>query len=333
MPASVKKLKAQKAAPKDRIVLPDGRLLGFAQYGAPEGLPVFAFHGTPGSRFMLRAGDATARRSGVRLIAPERPGYGLSSFQGQRTLSHWAADTTALADALGIPTFAVAGISGGGPYAAACAALLPDRVLATALVSPVGPMAGPERPAKIGRGHYSTFQLLPRVPHFYRGAFNFGRLAFLYAPLAIYAFLMSRAGPQDWRILSRREVRLSLLRGVAEGVRPGIRGAVEEMRIFSQPWNLPLGDIKSPCFLWQGTADRNVPPAAALRLGELIPGCRVQKLEGAGHYWIFDHLAEVLETLRNASTESPLYKPASSATMEKGSNMNQKAAKRMKRSR
>jgi len=330
MPVSTKKPKASKSL-KDQIVLSDGRTLGFGEYGAPDGLPVFAFHGTPGSRFMLRAGDATARRAGVRLIAPERPGYGLSSYQRNRTLKGWADDVAALADALGVGTFAVAGISGGGPYAAASAALLPERVLAAALISPVGPMAGPERPDKIGRAHYSTFQLLPRVPHFYRGAFNFGRLAFLYAPLPIYALIMSRAAPQDWKILSRKEVRLSLLGGVAEGVRPGVRGALEEMRIFSRPWDLPLADIKAPCFLWQGMADRNVPPAAALRLGELIPGCHVTKVESAGHYWVFDHLAEVLETLKAAAQKSSLSKAKPGANVKTTITKKPKAAKRMKR--
>ncbi|MDX2264009.1 MAG: alpha/beta fold hydrolase [Hyphomicrobiales bacterium] len=291
--------------PSDRFTLPDGRTLGYAEYGAPDGLPVFAFHGTPGSRFMLRAGDPIARAEGVRLIAPERPGYGLSTPQPGRTLADWPRDVAALARALGVQRYAVLGISGGGPYAAACAALLPEAVAAAAMVCPVGPVAGPERPPRIGARHYSTFQLLPRAPLVYRGAFNVGRLGFLHAPLAIYALLMARAGPEDWRILSRRDVRLSLLSGVSEGVRPGVRGALDEMRVFSQAWRLPLSDIRAPCFLWQGMRDRNVPPEAALRLGELIPQCRVVRLENAGHYWIFDNFGHVLNTLKDAVAATP----------------------------
>jgi pimeloyl-ACP methyl ester carboxylesterase len=298
----------------ETITLSDGRVLGFAEYGDPAGMPVFAFHGTPGSRLMLRAGDGKAKAAGVRLIAPERPGFAFSTFQPNRTLVGWTRDVEALADHLRVGRFAVAGISGGGPYAAACAALLPKRVTAAALISPVGPMCGPDRPPRIGAAHYSTFQLLPNVPYLYRGAFNIGRLGFLHSPLLMYAMIMSRVGPRDWRILSRRDVRLSLLTGVAEGVRPGVRGVIEELRVFSRPWDLPWADITAPCFLWQGTADRNVPPAAAFRLGELIPGCRVTRLEGAGHYWIFDHLGDVLETLVAASKASPAVKTADKLT-------------------
>ncbi|NJM35160.1 MAG: alpha/beta hydrolase [Rhodomicrobium sp.] len=130
------------------IALPDGRLIGYAEYGDPHGVPIIGMHGTPGSRLMFRIADETARGLGIRLIAPERPGFGLSSFQGRFTLSSFAADIGHFADALGIERFAVAGISGGGPYAAAVAALLPERVTALGLISPVGPMAGAQRTDK-----------------------------------------------------------------------------------------------------------------------------------------------------------------------------------------
>lgn len=76
------------AAAEDRhIVLSDGRKLGYSEYGAQRGLPVLGFHGTPGSRFMFRLVHEPARRLGLRIIAPERPGFGLSTFQHNRTLA------------------------------------------------------------------------------------------------------------------------------------------------------------------------------------------------------------------------------------------------------
>lgn len=143
--------------------LPDGRHLGYAEYGDPAGLAIIGFHGTPGSRLMFQLADSAARELGLRLLAPERPGFGISTYQKNRTLASYAADIAAFADRLGIKRFAVAGISGGGPYAAACAALLPERVTALALVSPVGPMAGAEKPKSIGKGHFFAFRISPRV--------------------------------------------------------------------------------------------------------------------------------------------------------------------------
>jgi len=114
--------------------LEDGRTLGYAEYGAPDGRPVFVFHGFPGSRLTWSAFDPQdcAGELGLRVIAPERPGYGLSEFQRGRELLDWPEDVLALADPLGLERFAVLGLSGGGPYAAACAFKIPARLVATA---------------------------------------------------------------------------------------------------------------------------------------------------------------------------------------------------------
>jgi pimeloyl-ACP methyl ester carboxylesterase len=283
------------------VALPDGRRIGYAEYGDPDGAPIIGMHGTPGSRLMFRIAHEPARALGIRLIAPERPGFGLSSFQSRFTLASVARDVGDFADVLGLRRFAVAGISGGGPYAAAAAALLPERVTALGLISPIGPMAGAERPKGIGPGHYFAFKITPRVPPFLAAVLLFGRFAFLYAPHLIFGFIMSRAAPGDWSILSRREVRQNLLSGVAEGCRPGVRASLRELTLFSSPWGVPLDHIHAPAFLWQGLSDRNVPVAAARRLGELIPDCRVTLIEKGGHYWIFDNIVTVLDTLAKAA--------------------------------
>lgn len=280
------------------IALPDGRKLGYAEYGEPAGLPIFAFHGTPGSRFMFRLVDEPARRLGLRLIAPDRPGFGLSDFQENRSLADWPKDVRSLADALGLERFALAGISGGGPYVAASAALLPERAIAAVLVSPVGPLCAPEGPDSLPTAQIMTFRLLPHLTPAMLGAFSLGRLMFLNASDAMYKMVMRRAGPADEPILLRPEVKRNLLAGVIEGFQQGAHGVVEEMRIFAKPWAIPFDAIQCPVLLWQGTADNNVPVAASLRLVEIIPGCQLTRIEGAGHYWIFDHVEEVLLAIR-----------------------------------
>jgi pimeloyl-ACP methyl ester carboxylesterase len=145
------------------------------------------------------------------------------------------------------------------------------------------------------------FRLTPRIPPLLWPFFALGRAAFLYAPLSIYGVILSRCAPCDWKILARPEVRRNFLQGIAEGVRPGVRAGLQEMRLFSRPWQIPFEAIRAPSILWQGTADRNVPQSAAFRLGTLIPGCEVHKVERAGHYWIFDNVREVLGRVAEAA--------------------------------
>ena len=97
--------------------LPDGRRLCYAEFGDPHGLPVLAIHGTPGSRFMFGLTDKAARERGLRVIAPDRPGYGHSDYRRNPSLMRSAEDFIALADTLELEQLAVIGVSGGGPHA------------------------------------------------------------------------------------------------------------------------------------------------------------------------------------------------------------------------
>jgi pimeloyl-ACP methyl ester carboxylesterase len=103
------------------IRLRGGRRLGYAERGDPGGRPLLYFHGWPGSRVEGCLGDEPARAKGIRLMALDRPGMGLSDHQPRRALVDWPDDVIEVAAALRLDRFAVLGISGGGPYAAVCA--------------------------------------------------------------------------------------------------------------------------------------------------------------------------------------------------------------------
>ncbi|MDH3662481.1 MAG: alpha/beta hydrolase [Alphaproteobacteria bacterium] len=122
------------------LQLSDGRVMGYAMYGSFSGQPIVVCHGTPGSRLMLRPADAAAKDLGLCIIAPDRPGYGLSSRRTNWQLSDWAEDVTALADALGFEHFAIVGISGGAPFAFACSYQLPERIRLVAVISGLAPI-------------------------------------------------------------------------------------------------------------------------------------------------------------------------------------------------
>lgn len=119
-------------------ILPDGRRLGHALYGDSAGPPVIYMHGFPASRLEAKLLEEAACEIGVSLITPDRPGLGLSDFQPGRAITDWPGDVAHLADALDLDRFSVVGVSGGCPYALACAHQLGDRVIRTAIIAGMG---------------------------------------------------------------------------------------------------------------------------------------------------------------------------------------------------
>lgn len=267
------------------------------EYGDLKGLPVFALHGTPGSRLMFALSDHAARDRGLRLIAPERPGYGLSDYRHSATLFDHARDIATLAEALGFERFAIIGVSGGGPYAVAVAAALPRRVTLLALV---GPIADHGRQIRMSRGRRLLFGNLVRLPVALRAIF-FGLRNLLHlAPELAYRGLMARVSQSDRAILARDDVKASLRAAVFEGLRPGIEGAVQDVTLFCAPWGLPLARVYASAVLWQGSDDSIVPPEAAYWLGRTLPNCRLDVIHGAGHYWVFGQFGLVLDAVAAA---------------------------------
>ncbi len=123
--------------------LSDGRRLAYAEYGAVTGVPVFLFHGLPGSRLAWGLLPNDPLPSDLRIVAPDRPGYGGSDPKPGRTLLDWAEDVMELANALEIQKFAIVGVSGGGPGALACAWKMPERLTCAGVVSSAAPTDAP----------------------------------------------------------------------------------------------------------------------------------------------------------------------------------------------
>jgi pimeloyl-ACP methyl ester carboxylesterase len=157
----------------NQIKLKDGRKLGYAEYGDPQGKPVLHFHGTPSSRFECSrpAVDEIATRLGARIILPERPGFGLSDFEPNRTTLDWPDEVTELADGLNLDRFAVLGVSGGGPYAAACAYKIPQWLSAAGIVSGLGPLDAPGATEGMAKSDRQTYDLARKTPWLLRPLF------------------------------------------------------------------------------------------------------------------------------------------------------------------
>lgn len=277
--------------------LRDGRLLGYAEYGDPKGKPGFFFHGFPGSRLEARLAHATAARLGVRIIALERPGFGLSDFKPGRTIGDWPADVADAGDAFGIARFAVMGASGGGPYAAACALAIPERLTTAAIVSGFGPWDAPGATDGMSRLNHLVLTLGRRLPGLIRLAMWWmGRQA-RRNPQRLLDMMSADVPEADKAVLARPEVQAVFKDDVAEAFRCGSRGAAWDLLLLTRPWGFRLEQISMEVHLWQGEADVNVPLAMGRYQAQALPNCRATFYPGEGHLMAVDHMEEIQAVL------------------------------------
>jgi pimeloyl-ACP methyl ester carboxylesterase len=290
---------------KDSVLrLADGRALAYAEWGDASGLPVLLVHGTPHSRIWCPDAEITTR-AGVRLIIPDRPGFGRSDPQVGHTLDGWAADVEQLADALGLGRFGIVGWSAGGVYVAACAATIPERLTAAGIVSnrTMAVYNLGERPQALDElddEERHVFELVRELgleeaakrhaveeEEFVRGLHERPeRILEGYEPPEgdqwFYADA-GRAGP--W------------FEAVRESVRQGGLGWGCEGAALMAPWSFRLADISMPVHLWYGKQERAAYHEAAEFAAETIPDARLTSWPDAGHMGVAKHWREILEAI------------------------------------
>lgn len=266
------------------IALRDGRRLAYAEFGQRDGRPVFYFHGFPGSRLEAAAAHAAACRAGLRLIGVDRPGYGASDPKPGLALTDWPGDVSQLADALELPSFAVAGYSGGAPYALVCAARLTDRVKAVAVLCGLGPPQV-QRDVPGMMWHNRLGLTIARDASFLvRPLLTLsGPLLSRIAPVAI-ANLRRHAPACDRLALDDEAFRDNLERSFREAFIRGPAGAIADGSIYGREWGFDLQEIVAPVHLWHGEEDRVLPVAMGRRLAALLPNCHAEFLPGEGHF-------------------------------------------------
>ena len=255
------------------VTLRDGRRVSYSDHGDPAGPTVLNCHGTPESRLVEPAVAELAGRMGLRLVLPDRPGFGRSDPKPGRALLDWPDDAAGLLDALGVGPFAVVGGSGGGPYAIACGVALGERVTRVALVAPAEPRDAP------------AHGFVPQEPAALRERGETMARLLRDDPAAFYAFVAPDLSETD-REQEAAMDRATMDRATAmfrEAFRQGADAYVEDHLISGGPWSDLLPRLARPTRIWQGTDDNNVPPEATVWLAGRIPGAQLTILTGAGH--------------------------------------------------
>lgn len=269
------------------FTLSDGRKLGYIEYGSPDGVPVFLLHGTPGSRIFGLENEPLLVKKNLRIITPERPGYGLSSPQKDRRILCYSKDIVELADSLEIHRFHVAGVSGGGPYALACASILSNRTLSITLIASATPMEMEEYFKGMSLGNIFALAMSKYFPWLLRPIFKFAASYSRKKPEKLLEKLKSQLCEWDVNVLDdmKRTGQIeTFVDHIREAYRQGYTAHYTDTLLVSRPWGIDYWKIKSPIFLWHGESDTLMPIAPVRKFAEILPNCQTNFIEGAGHF-------------------------------------------------
>jgi pimeloyl-ACP methyl ester carboxylesterase len=287
---------------RHEVRAPDGRTLAVNEGGDPEGVAVLHHHGTPGSRLLDSRWVADAAERGIRLIGYDRAGYGGSDRQPGRTVADVAADAAAIADALDIDRFATWGASGGGPHALACAALLGDRVVASATIAGAAPSDAPDLDfmAGMGEDNVEEFEAASAGEETLRPLLEAMAGGMLGATAEqLVEQLRTVLSPPDVAVVTG-ELAQFLLDSIAVGIGDGVAGWIDDDLAFVKPWGFDPAVISGPIQVWQGQQDLMVPAAHGEWLASHLPSAEARISVDDGHLTLIElHLGEVHAWLRD----------------------------------
>ena len=279
------------------VFLRDGRRLSYAEYGPEDGAPMIMMHTLTGSRLQLPEDESSLLEHGIRILAPERPGIGLSDSKEKHSILNWSEDIVEFADCLELKRFGVMGNSVGSCFALATAHQLPERVESVTLISPISEFYHldelngiiPVFKMLLGLGKYLPAVTLPIMRLVMRGV--------LKNPQKYYAHVLEQMPPADFQIFNHPDFREKYLPTALEAVRNGERWMTTEQLMVAREWGFMLKEIKQPVTIWHGSEDRHNPLYMAESLLAEIPQAKLNVIPAGGHFLIYSHWPQIIESL------------------------------------
>lgn len=278
------------------MALRDGRTVAWREYGLRDGSPLVAVHGSPDSSAVWALLEGSACRRGVRVVAPDRPGFGGSTPKPGRSILGWVDDLDELADHLGLDDFALLAISGGSPYALAAAWTHPDRITRLGLLSVICPLDVPGVTKGANPQIRFTLWAARRAPFLLRP------MGQLMATLTLKDLdkaanrLIGMRPPADREIIRRPEV-MAVLRENLPNQFKHPESMAREMRNAARPWGFDLAEVTVPTTIWQGELDDVHTPAMARHLAEHLPDAELIVEPDYATFNFIDDFDSILGTL------------------------------------
>jgi pimeloyl-ACP methyl ester carboxylesterase len=261
------------------LVLADGRTLDVRVSGPADGQPLVFHHGTPGT-LPSRAFERSAHERGLRLVTFSRPGYGGSTRRPGRAVVDIVGDTAAVLHSIGADRYLVAGWSGGGPHALACAARLPGAIRAL-IIAGVAPADSEGLDFLAGMSADNLDE--------WGAAFNGEKDLRAYVEPVAPELMAVPSGDLENLLPAADSAALTgefaedLAAANSDGLRLGIDGWIDDELAFTKPWGFDLTEIDIPLAIWHGSADVNVPPAHGRWLATRLPEATLHIADGEGH--------------------------------------------------
>jgi pimeloyl-ACP methyl ester carboxylesterase len=278
-------------------------MLAYAEWGEPEGPTVFFFHGTPHSRVWCPDETITSS-SNVHLVTVDRPGIGGSDVLPRRTFAAWPSDVLELVDALEVERFGVVGWSGGGPYAAACAALIPARLTGVGIacsrhLSQFNVAENPAAYRELEADDRRIFELVQRDPDgAARAVAEEDRELVRELRKRPEKLLDDYEPPEGDRwFFEGEERRQAFLEAVRESVRQGPEAFAWESIDVWLPWGFRVADIATEVHVWHGEQDTIVERRHIDFIVETLPDARLIVWNDSGHQGVARHWGEILEAV------------------------------------
>ena len=285
--------------------LPDGRILAYCVYGDPNGQPVFYAHGGPGSRLEGALFHQAATRFGFRLIAVDRPGMGLSTFQPGRRLLDYPTDLVQLADALQIERFGVLGWSSGGTHTTVCAYAIPERLNFNITLAGYTNFAELPGAADMleSQADRTAVRLAQRGSPLFGLFFTLMRWSVRLFPEVYYREVVHMVSETDRQILADPEIKAHFITDQQEAAVQKAKGLARDAAIHYMDWGFRLREIEFPLHIFHGTEDHNVPVAFSRHIAANVPDCSLHILEGQGHFFPIDHQDLIFQTAQAAGIQ------------------------------
>lgn len=284
-----------------KLTLSNGRILAYEEYGDPSGHPIFYAHGGPGSRYEGVLFHQEAKNQNLRLICPDRPGMGESSYLENRSLLDYPKDICILADHLMIDRFGVLGWSGGGAHTIACAYEIPERL--TCCISCSGYTNFSELPNAIEFLPSKADQIAARLSQ--KGSLFFQLFFYLlyinvrYFPKLYFDTLYKSVCQEDREILEDSQLRALFLMDQKEAIKQKGKGVAMDSAVHYVDWGFKLKDISKRVVVFHGTEDTIVPYQYAQNLKQKIPDCTLYTLNKDGHLYPLKKQTLIFETALN----------------------------------